>query len=69
MSKYTQKCNIFYIKKNQQLCNTLNWGNWNKGFVKLAVPWAERDIWIENWWIGEMWFGDSFWPDFQGKFN
>ena len=27
-----------------RLCNTLNWGNWNLGFVKLVVWWAERDI-------------------------
>ena len=29
-----------YIQKKKPLCNTLNWGNWNSGFVKLAV----RDI-------------------------
>ena len=34
-----------YIKKkNHSLCNTLNWGNWNSGFVILGVRWAERDI-------------------------
>ena len=32
-----------YIKKKKTLCNTLNWGNWNSGFVKLGVRWAERD--------------------------
>ena len=26
------------------LCNTLNWGNWNSGFVKLDVRWAKRDM-------------------------
>ena len=33
-----------YIKKKKTLCNTLNWGNWNSGFVKLGVGWAERNI-------------------------
>ena len=28
---------------NITLCNILNWGNWNSGFVKLGVRWAERD--------------------------
>ena len=28
------------IKKTLQL----NWENWNSGFVKLGVRWAERDI-------------------------
>ena len=37
-----------YIKKKKPLCNTLNWGNWNSGFVKLGVWWAERDIWHKN---------------------
>ena len=32
-----------YIKKKRLLCNTLNQGNWNSGFVKLVVWWAERD--------------------------
>ena len=32
-----------YIEKKKTLCNTLNWGNWNSGFVKLDVRWAERD--------------------------
>ena len=32
-----------YTKKKKRLCNTLNWGNWNSGFVKLGVRWAERD--------------------------
>ena len=45
ISKYTQKCQYVtcYIKKKKPLCNTLNWGNWNWGFVKLGVQWAERD--------------------------
>ena len=33
-----------YMKKKKTLCNTLNWGNWNSGFVKLGVRWAKRDI-------------------------
>ena len=33
ISKYNQKCQY----------NTLNWGNWNSGFVKLGVWWAEQD--------------------------
>ena len=33
-----------YIKNKKSLCNTLNWGNWNLGFVKLVDRWAERDI-------------------------
>ena len=33
-----------YIKKKKTLCNTLNWGNWYSGFLKLGVRWAERDI-------------------------
>ena len=33
-----------YTQKIKTLCNTLNWGNWNSGFVKLVVRWAERDI-------------------------
>ena len=32
-----------YIKNIKTLCNTLNSGNWNLGFVKLVVRWAERD--------------------------
>ena len=32
--------------RKKPLCNTLNWGNWNSGFLKLGVRWAERDIWI-----------------------
>ena len=35
---------LLYIKKIKTLCNTLNSGNWNSGFVKLVVRWAERDI-------------------------
>ena len=36
---------IRYIKKKKKKtpCNTLDWGNWNSGFVKLGVRWAERD--------------------------
>ena len=38
ISNYTQKCQYnLYIKKEKPLCNTLNWGNWNSGFVKLGV--------------------------------
>ena len=33
-----------YTKKIKTLCNTLNWGNWNSGFVKLGVRWAEQEI-------------------------
>ena len=32
-----------YIKKKKTLCNTLDWGNWYSGFVKLGVWWAEQD--------------------------
>ena len=40
-----------YIKdeRKKPLWNTLNWVNWNSGFVKLGVWWAERDnclIWV-----------------------
>ena len=31
-------------KNIKALCNTLNWGNWDSGFGKLGVRWAERDI-------------------------
>ena len=31
-------------KKKQTLCNTLNLGNWNSGFQKFGVWWAQRDI-------------------------
>ena len=46
--RYTPKnANITrYIKKKKTLCNTLNWRNWNSGFVKLGVRWAERDTWL-----------------------
>ena len=46
ISQYTQKCqyNSLY-KKYKTLCDTLNSGNWNLGFVKLVVRWAEQDIW------------------------
>ena len=45
ISKYTLKCqyNSLYKKKKKTLCSTLNWGNWNSGFGKLDVRWAERD--------------------------
>ena len=32
-----------YIKKKKTLCNTLNGGNWNLGFVELGARWAKRD--------------------------
>ena len=32
-----------YVKKKKLICNTLNWGSWNLGFVKLSARWAERD--------------------------
>ena len=32
-----------YTKRKNPLCNTINWANWNLGFVKLGVRWAERD--------------------------
>ena len=35
--------NFLLKKEKETLCNTLNWGNWNSGFVKLGVRWAERD--------------------------
>ena len=31
-------------KRKKPLCNTLNWGIWNSGFVGLGVWWAERDF-------------------------
>ena len=34
-------------KKKKTLCQALNWGNWNFGFVKLGVRWTERDISLE----------------------
>ena len=48
ISKYTQKCqyNFLYWKEKNTLCNTLNWGNWNSGFVILGVRWAERDTYF-----------------------
>ena len=30
--------------RKKTLCNTLNWENWNSGFEKLGVRWAEQDI-------------------------
>ena len=41
---------ILYIKEIKTLCNTLNRGNWNSGFVKLVVWWAERDIHFTALW-------------------
>ena len=32
-----------YVKKKRKKTNTLNWGSWNSGFVKLGVRWAESD--------------------------
>ena len=44
MSKYTQKYQYKSLyEKEKALYNTLNWGNWNTGLVKLGVRWAERD--------------------------
>ena len=39
ISKYTQKMPIwlFILKWKKTFRNTLNWGNWNSGFVKLVV--------------------------------
>ena len=37
-----------YTKKIKTLCNTLKLGNWNSGFVKLVVQWAERDKDMQN---------------------
>ena len=38
-----------YIKKKKPLCNNLNRGNWNSGFVKLGFWWAERDTELVPW--------------------
>ena len=48
-----------YIKKKEKtLCNTLNWGNWNSGFVKLGVHWAEQDTnFVENIYVDYEYFG------------
>ena len=35
-------------KKEKILCNTLTWGNWNSGFVKLVGWWAEQDVCIRR---------------------
>ena len=35
------------ILRRKALCNTLNWGYWNSGFVKLGVRWAECGITLE----------------------
>ena len=37
--KYIRNANVTLLYKS----NTLNLVNWNMGFVKLVVPWAERD--------------------------
>ena len=44
ISKCIQKCqnNSLYWKV-KTLCNTLNWGKWNSGFIKLGVRWADWD--------------------------
>ena len=47
ISKYTQKCqynSLHEKEKKKTLCNSLNWGNWILGFIKLDVRWAERGI-------------------------
>ena len=38
-----------YIERKKTLCNTLNWGNWNSGFLKLGVWWGERDISLKSY--------------------
>ena len=45
LQKTSKNANVtHYIKKKKKTpCNTLDWGNWNSGFVKLGVRWAERD--------------------------
>ena len=46
-----------YVKKKKKtLCNTLNWRNWNSGFVKLSVQWAEWDKNMAKWWITILFF-------------
>ena len=48
ISQYTQKYQYNSShKKDKTLCNSLNWGNWNSGFVTLVAQWDERDIQIE----------------------
>ena len=44
--KYTRNANITcYIKKEKKHFATLQFlGNWNLGFVKLGVRWAERNV-------------------------
>ena len=34
---------LYTKKKKKTLCNTLDWGNWNSGFVKLGIWCDERD--------------------------
>ena len=45
--------NISDHSKKKTLCNTLNWGNWNSGDVKLGVRWAERDKFLEKFAVSE----------------
>ena len=40
---FFQKKVIKIHPKTHTLCNTLNWGNQNSGFVKLGVRWTEQD--------------------------
>ena len=39
----TQICEWFLFKKEKNTLQHLKLGNWNSGFVKLGVWWAERD--------------------------
>ena len=43
ISKYIHPKMPIYlvILKRKTLCNTLNWGNWNSGLVKLRVRWGQ----------------------------
>ena len=43
-----KNANITRCIKKKTLTNSLNWGNWISGFVKLGDRWAERDTQIEN---------------------
>ena len=54
--KYQYQYNSLY-EKEKPLYNTLNWGNWNSGFVKFGV--GAKEIKIHK--------RDCFW--FQSKFN
>ena len=44
ISKHTKNANISKRKNTHTLFNNLNWENWNSGFIKLGVRWAEQDI-------------------------